>query len=122
MRLVTERLATDRVRRLLNMAPSDSAERVLASILAEGLQHMMELEEILEAWEARVNGRPLQVDSTLPFEEVVESLVAVKKDAAEMYRDAARDCPDPHIAERLKQLANQEDEQADVLGLLNPPA
>ncbi|HVL49301.1 MAG TPA: hypothetical protein VM889_12140 [Candidatus Thermoplasmatota archaeon] len=120
VRLVKERVSTERMPKLLALAPDEPAERTLQGIIMDALRQKDELEDILIQWRRMLPGAREHRDErprapNTGFREMLGSLAEVKRNAVLLYLQAAADCPNPALAERLRRLAAEDGEHALIL-------
>ncbi|HWH07775.1 MAG TPA: hypothetical protein VNX21_01160 [Candidatus Thermoplasmatota archaeon] len=110
------------LRRLADALPDSEAREVVLQLRRRAASASLELEGIIEDWNAAVTERPRRPKQLAPdgldVAELLESFVEVKRSSAELLRRAAREAPTPSIRERLMSLAAEEDQAAQkLLGL-----
>jgi len=122
VRLIGEKLAAERLAGLLLTAPDQAAERVLSSIQLDAWSQREEIETVMQGLRNLTRGTAYVDEEPEPgqlgFPDQVESLAEVKRDSAELFAEAARDCPDRRLSERLERLAAEDREQALILSEL----
>ena len=107
------------LRRLADALPDSDAREVVLQLRRRAASASLELEGIIEDWNAAVTDRPRRPKQLAPggldVAEILESFVEVKRSSAELLRRAAREAPTPQIRERLIALAKDEDSAAEKL-------
>ncbi|HEX2021539.1 MAG TPA: hypothetical protein VHH36_02430 [Candidatus Thermoplasmatota archaeon] len=107
------------LRRLADALPDDEQRSTVQGLRRRAASASMELESIIEDWNAIVANKPRRTKPLAPggldAAEMVESFVEVKRSSAELLRRAARDAPTPRLKERLLSLADEEESAADKL-------
>lgn len=110
------------LRRLADALPDDEQRAMVQGLRRRAASASLELESILEDWNAIVTNKPRRTKPLAPggldAAEMVESFVEVKRASAELLRRAAKDAPTPKLRERLLTLAEEEDGAAVKLGEL----
>lgn len=107
----------------LDAEPNDEVQRVISDIIGSAEDHRHSLAGLIHEWEShmrrtRARAAP-QTESRLSPRELLESWVAIKESAADLYRKSAPHAPTALIARRLRELAREEEIQAERLrGLL----
>ena len=114
------------LRRLADALPDEESRAIVQSLRRRAASASLELESIIEDWNAAVSDQPRRPKPLAPdgldLAELVESFVEVKRSSAELLRRAARDAPDPRLRERLMSLADEEDGAAENLQKLGEKA
>lgn len=107
------------LRRLADALPDDDARSVVQALRRRAASASLELESIIEDWNALAANKPRKAKPLAPggldAAEMLESFIEVKRASAELLRRAARDAPTPAIKERLLALAQEEDAAAESL-------
>lgn len=107
------------LRRLADALPDDEQRSLVQGLRRRAASASLELESILEDWNAIVTNKPRRAKPLAPggldAAEIVESFVEVKRASAELLRRAAKDAPTPRLRERLIALAEEEDGAATKL-------
>lgn len=111
------------LRRLADALPDSDAREVVLQLRRRAASASLELEGIIEEWNAAVSDRPRRPKQLAPggldLAELLESFVEVKRSSAELLRRAAHEAPTAGIRERLLALAQEEDAVAEKLQSLS---
>ena len=107
------------LRRLADSLPDDDQRAMVQSLRRRAASASLELESILEDWNAILTNKPRRAKPLAPggldAAEMVDSFVEVKRASGELLRRAAKDAPTPKLRERLLTLADEEDSAAGKL-------
>lgn len=107
------------LRRLADALADEDQRAMVQTLRRRAASASMELESILEDWNAILTNKPRAprplVPGGLDAAEMVESFVEVKRASAELLRRAAKDAPTTRLKERLLSLAEDEDSAAQKL-------
>lgn len=107
------------LRRLADALPDGAARSEVLELRRRSASASLELEAILEDWNATVHGGPRRPKQLAPggldLAELLESFVEVKRSSAELLDRAAKEAPNAELHERLLALADEERAVADML-------
>lgn len=108
--------------RRMDSAANEEVQQVLQDVLASAETHHDALVRVIDQWESHLRrGRvPLAatVESRLSPRELVESWVAIKESAADLYRRSASVAPTTALRRELESLAREEEIMAERLRVL----
>lgn len=104
------------LRRLADALPDEDAREVVLALRRRAAGASLELEAIIEDWNAAVSDRPRRPKKLAPggldIAELLESFMEVKRSSAELLRRASREAPTAPLRERLLALAQEEEAAA----------
>ena len=112
------------LRRLADALPDETARAAVQALRRRAASASMELESIIEDWNAAVRDEPRRPKPLAPggldLAELLESFVEVKQSSADLLRRAAKAAPTGALRARIETLAEDEERAARDLRDLAP--